>query len=152
MYIVFSLCALYLCFGIFKDLMAEPTPVPTTESWTDKLRPIFSEPIDFTLYGGSNKDSIRAEDIIAHLSNGVNEEQIAKIEIAKSLLELFEDQTLDLWKSISVEGLDHFITWSEVNFKVRETKGVTDSTSSTADNKKEETDKNIVNGHSREDM
>lgn len=47
--------------------MAEPTPVPTTESWTDKLRPIFSEPIDFTLYGGSNKDSIRAEDIIVSI-------------------------------------------------------------------------------------
>lgn len=59
MYIVFSLCALYLCYGIIKDLMAEPLTTSVVEAdktWTDKLRPIFEEPIDFTLYGGSSKD------------------------------------------------------------------------------------------------
>lgn len=86
------------------------------------------------------------------MSNGAIEEKIAVIEITQSLYDLFNDQTLDLKKSIAVEGLEGFESWRKVNFKVREFKGVTDSTSSTADNKKDEAVNNIVNGHSREDM
>jgi len=69
MILVFSMCALYLCYSFMKDLWKTPEPAPVNP-WSDKMAHMFEGPVDFRLYGSQNKEEISAEDIVAHLSNG----------------------------------------------------------------------------------